>query len=313
MQYQEFLEKCLYMLKEQLGEGYNIQLNSILKNNSITLDGVVILKNDAKITPNIYLEEYFAQYEQGVEMETIISCIIGVYHDKVMERGDFEIQFTFEKMKENIIFRIINLEKNKELLCHCPHLEFLDFAITFHCLVQDQIDSIGTIRITDEHLNAWNITTTQLYECAKKNTPRLLPPLLRNMEEVLREILQQEELSLDVNQIHMELNRFDEESRIPDRRNRDMYILSNTKGINGASCMLYPDVIQNFSRLLKCDIYILPSSIHEIILLPAVEEYEKTQLEEMVTEINQTQVPYEEILSNHVYFYSNLENQIYLL
>lgn len=305
--------ECIENLKNQLGEEYNIQLNTILKNNSITMDGVVILKDGAKITPNIYLEEYYLLYEQGKSMEEIVSELIHVYFDKVRERSDVDIQFTYEAMKSQIIYRLVNSEKNRELLAECPHIEFLDLAVTFHCLVQDEMDSIGTIRITNEHLKLWQITTAELYEQAKENTPKLMPPVLRKMEEVLREILNEEKLPMNEEQIQIELQRLEEDSQVPEHERADMYILSNTKGINGASCLLYSDIIRNFSRLLQCDIYILPSSIHEIILLPAVDAYRKEQLEEMVSEINQTQVPYEEVLSDHVYYYSFLDNQMKVL
>lgn len=313
LKYQEFLMECIENLKNQLGEEYNIQLNTILKNNSITMDGVVILKDGAKITPNIYLEEYYLLYEQGKSMEEIVSELIHVYFDKVRERSDVDIQFTYEAMKSQIIYRLVNSEKNRELLAECPHIEFLDLAVTFHCLVQDEMDSIGTIRITNEHLKLWQITTAELYEQAKENTPKLMPPVLRKMEEVLREILNEENLPMNEEQIQIELQRLEEDSQVPEHERADMYILSNTKGINGASCLLYSDIIRNFSRLLQCDIYILPSSIHEIILLPAVDAYRKEQLEEMVSEINQTQVPYEEVLSDHVYYYSFLDNQMKVL
>lgn len=313
LKYQEFLEECIQKLKEQLGEGYNIQLNTILKNNSITMDGVVILKDGAKITPNIYLEEYFQLYEQGKDMEEIISEITTVYFDKVRERNDVDIQFTYETMKSQIIYRVVNREKNKELLKDCPHFEFLDLAVTFHCLVQDGMDSIATIRITNNHLKLWQVSMAEIYECAKENTPKLMPPILRKLEEVLKEILSEENLPIDEEQVQVERKRLEADCEVPEYERADLYILSNLKGINGASCLLYPEIIKNFSKLLQCDLYILPSSIHEIIILPAFDAYSKEHLEEMVTDINQTQVPYEEVLSDHVYYYSSLENQIKLL
>ena len=114
-------------------------------------------------------------------------------------------------------------------------------------------------------------------------------------------------------EIQIELQRL-EETKEQDASNQNaMYILSNVKGINGASCMMYPDVIRNFCRILKCNVYVLPSSIHEVILLPAASFYEKEQLEEMVYEINQSEVPYEEVLSDHVYYYSLEKKQLMML
>jgi len=311
--YEEFLEKCMEGLKERLGEEYTIQVNTILKNNSITLDGVVILKEGAKLTPNIYLDQYYVLYEQGESLTEIIDSILQVYTDKVAEKNDVEIQFDLESMKDKIIFRLVNREKNQELLSGCPYMDYLDLAVTFHCLIQEQEDCIGTIRITNEHVELWGTNTQQLYQYAMVNTQKLMPPLLRRMEDVLREILQSNQIGMGQEEIQMELERLKLEDEDSVDNKAQMYILSNTKGINGAACMLYPDVVSNFARLLKSDVYILPSSIHEIILLPASQEYETEKLEEMVADINQTQVPYEEILSNHIYYYSLVSKQIQIL
>lgn len=310
--YQEFLELCIAGLKEKLGENYTIQMNTILQNNSIAMDGVVILKNGAKMTPNIYLEEYYESYKEGRKLEEIIQNILLVYYHQVEKRKEVEISFTFEAMKESIIFRLVNKEKNASLLETCPYIDYLDLAITFHCLIQEEAQAIGTIRITNEHLKLWEVTPEILLQYAMKNTPALMPPVLRRMEEVLKEIITSQDLSMNQEQVQIELESLSKTEQSQDD-NMDMYILSNTKGINGASCILYPDVIRNFARLLQCDIFLLPSSIHEFILLPAQGFYEKRQLEGMVQEINQNEVPLEEVLSDHVYYYSIKEKKIKLL
>jgi uncharacterized protein YdhG (YjbR/CyaY superfamily) len=89
-----------------------------------------------------------------------------------------------------------------------------------------------------------------------------------------------------------------------------MYILSNSNGINGASALLYPEVIENFSNTIKSNVYILPSSIHEVILVPFQEEIDKSQLIQMVNEVNETQVAKEEVLSSSVYYYDRLRKEL---
>lgn len=295
-------------LKERLGEEYNIQLNTILKNNSITMEGVVILKDGEKISPNIYLSEYYLRYEEGKSMDEIVTQILSVYYDKVQEKNDIDINFTYEAMKDQIIFRLVNKEKNLELLKECPYVEFLDMAVTFHCLVQDGLDSIGTIRITKEHQTLWQVPTEEIYECAKKNTPLLMPPVIRKMEDVLKEMLLEDESLCENEEMKSQLERMTLDEEVKTNQ-AEMFILSNTKGINGASCVLYEDVIRNFAKLVQCNIYILPSSIHEVILLPERETYDSSVLQEMVQDINRTQVPYEEVLSDQIYYYSIKKNQ----
>jgi len=91
-----------------------------------------------------------------------------------------------------------------------------------------------------------------------------------------------------------------------------MYILTNQKGINGASCMIYKDVIKEFAQLIKSDIYILPSSIHEIILIPLEGSEDKERFKRMVIDINSSQVPADEVLSDSVYMYSLEKDAIVL-
>lgn len=301
--YEDFLEACMFALEQRLGNECSIQLNTILKNNSISMDGIVIRKHGEKISPTIYLQEYYVLYEEGICLDAIVDKILEVYYDKVEERKDLEIPFEYEQLKDRMIYRLVNAEKNKELLETCPHIRFLDLAITFHCLVQEGFDTIGTIRITNEHLEVWEVSKETIMEQAIENTPKLLPPLLRNMETVIRDMMQ-EEYGLG-DEAHIQLD--------TPSSNAELYVLSNTKGINGASCMLYPNIMKECSSRLQSDLYILPSSIHEVILLPAYERYEREYLETMVTEINHTQVALEEVLSNRVYYYSRAEDQIQLL
>lgn len=311
VRYQEFLEACIEQLKIRLGTEYNIQLNTVLRNNAITMKGVIILKNGEKISPNIYLDEYFTQYEQGKTLEEVVDRILILYYNQVKEKSDFDLQFTFEAMKDNIIFRVINKEKNEELLKDCPHVVFLDLAVTFHCLIQDGWDSIGTIRITNDHLRLWQVSEKDMIDLARKNTPKLLPPLLRKMDDVLKEMLEQEDIVPEEENLQLEFDRL--QGNDEDSSHAELFVLSNTKGINGASCILYEDAIRHFAKLMKSDLYILPSSIHELILLPTKDSYDKERLEEMVIDINRTQVPYEEVLSDHIYYYSRIQNKIKIL
>jgi hypothetical protein len=89
-----------------------------------------------------------------------------------------------------------------------------------------------------------------------------------------------------------------------------MYILSNHKGINGATCLLYENVLYEFAQLIQSDFYILPSSIHEIILVPYDKTISKETLADMVKDVNRTQVARDEVLSDRVYFFSRKNNAI---
>jgi len=325
MEFEDFLATMKESVKEAIGEEYNVNISHVIKNNSIELDGLIILKENERVTPNIYLNSYYEDYLEGESIENMVEKIVGIYMD-TMEEGEREtlcIQYEFNEMKPCIIYRLVNFNKNRKLLQEVPHIRFLDLAVTFHCLVKNSEDGIGTIRITNEHLLSWETNIEELKEIARTNTPIIFPSVIKDMNEVILDIFkkdiqampkQDNETNQKDNSKEVELSAeklF--EVMLGDMRQRntaDMYVVSNTKGINGASCLLYPHVIKELAIQLNTDFYILPSSIHEIILVKDNEQLNKNVLKEMVLDVNRTQVPEEEILSDSVYYYSRERDAI---
>lgn len=323
--YQDFMEEVKDSVKKSVGEEYSVNINHVIKNNSIELDGLVILKENERISPNIYLNSYYERYLEGEKLEDLVEDIVGIYMG-TMDEGEREtlcLRYEFDAMKSCIIYRLVNYEKNRKLLREVPHVCFLDLAVTFHCLVKNNKEGIGTIRITNEHMESWGTDIEELKEIARKNTPEIFPPVIKNMNEVILEIFEKDikEMYPAVNEIKQENSQKDTEKSaekmldvmlegVGGHNSADMYVLSNEKGINGASCMLYPGVIKEVAEQLGSDLYVLPSSIHEIILVKDNEHLNKKLLREMVFDVNRTQVPEEDILSNTVYYYSRTRDAI---
>lgn len=326
MIYEQFLNDVKAAIKEKVDSTYEVSIKSVLKNNSIKLDGLIILKPGERISPNIYLNEYYENLKEGVDFKKIIELIFEAYKFQkanMIKKEDFS--FKFDEIKENIYYRIINYSKNKDLLKETPNIKFLDLAITFHCLVNDDCTGIGSIRITREHLNMWDKNIKELHRIARKNTPILFPVKLCSMNDIIADIyleeVQKEKLTKD---IPFELKDKDynveeildkemvEEflDEIKNNNQTSMFVLTNTRGINGASSILYKDIIKKFADKIGFDLYILPSSIHETILVPCQKEITLESLSEMVFEVNRTQLAPEEILSDKVYFYNRSTNQI---
>lgn len=329
----EFLVLMKKSVKEAVGAGYNVEINHVIKNNSIELDGLVVLKDKECITPNIYMNSYYEKYLAGEPVKQMVEDIIRIYKRsrEDSERNGLHIRYELDEMKSCIIFRLINYDRNRKLLMDVPYIQFMDLAVTFHCLVKNNEKGIGTIRITNEHVRNWKVDIGYLKEIARVNTPMLFPPVIRNMNEILHEILQGEGISSSLN--YGETREFSANSAdiasygspsegedfypvMPDRaesaKTNTMYVITNAKGINGASCLLYPAVIKNLALKLDSDLYILPSSIHEIIAVKANGTMNKKAFREMVFDVNRTQVPEEDILSDNVYFYSRDRDAITL-
>lgn len=298
--YEDFLFSVKQEAMAYLGEDYQIELKHVLKNNGVMLDGLLIRKYNQKVSPSIYLNQYYEQYNEGRNFLEIMEEILGTYEASQEEsiQIGLNLKYEFDQMKSIITYRLINYEKNKHLLRNIPHLRILDLAVTFHCIIRNDEDGIGTVRITQEHQNNWEISVEELWKLASENTRRLFPAIIRPMEDIVFDLMNRNQLEEE-----LEFN--------PGSSN--MYVLTNIKGINGATCLLYQGVLQDFASKLDCDFYILPSSIHEVILVPQVKNETmdfmnaRLRLEEMVREINETQVAVEEVLSDTVYEYSQIK------
>ncbi len=309
MDYDLFVSTVKQIVRNKLGEGFDIRIYKVTKNNSLELDSLVVLKKGENIAPNIYLPPYYEAYLEGADIIDIVDRLCNVCSHCTVPVMDQNFSYTFEQMKSYIFFRIVSFEKNRKLLADIPHSCYLDLAVTFHCLVRDDAEGIGTIRVTNEHLKLWQITLEELLQLAAQNTERLFPASIKSMEEVLSGFLSETAQDASISSIPMELPLFPDSGFTNRPR---MYILTNQKGINGASCLLYKNVIRQFANRVHSDLYILPSSIHEIILIPQEDSMNKETLTKMVEDVNSTQVAAEEVLSDHVYFYSRDTDQIML-
>lgn len=304
LSYDTFISLITHQVKECLGDGYEVSVIKVTKNNSLDLESLIILRGGEGVAPSIHLAPYYEAYQEGVSFSGIVDRIIRVYDNCSVPILCEGFTYSFEEMKPYITYRIVNYERNKKLLNITPHIKFLDLAITFHCLIRDDTEGIGTIRITNEHLQMWGKGLEDISPLAKQNTKHLFPATIRPMDEVIRGLIE-DEIFLDD-----EDNDFKEDllntifQTAWDQKSNNMYVLSNQKGINGASCILYEGVLSEFSAKINADLYILPSSIHEVILVPALPGFSKEELTSMVQSVNEQEVPREDQLSDHIYFYS---------
>ncbi len=288
MTYEIFKETILSEIKNYFGDGVTVTINRVVKNNNLILDGLVIKDNRTNIAPTIYLNYYYKSLaEDNRELKDIIDDILRTYENhKCSEVFDPSIFTDFEKAKKRIVFKLINTRSNEDLLNSIPHINFLDLSIAFYYLLDSTISGNATILIKNEHLSYWNINTIEeLYNIAKKNTPELLPAKISSMIDMLSESMPSEDILPD------------------DLESIPMFIITNKNMINGSAAILYEGVLKSFAEKIGKDLYLLPSSISEMIILPFDESLDSEYLKNMVSEVNNTVVAKEEILSYSVYRY----------
>jgi hypothetical protein len=306
--YSTFTGQITQSVKENMGEEFTVRCLKVMKNNSLELDSLVILKKGKNFAPNIYLLPYYEEYIQGAGITDITEKLCGIYNNYEIPAMNILFSYSYSDVKSFIIYRLVSYERNEKLLKSIPHVRYLDMAITYHCLVREDNDGIGTIRITNEHMLMWEASPEELYELAVDNTSKLFPHSIRSMDDVILGMLGEEGMLHGEEEQVQTLQR---ELGYPcnDTHNK-MYILTNHKGINGATCLLYANILKEFSRQIKSDFFIIPSSIHEVILVPCDRTITKEILTEMVKDVNRTQVARDEILSDNVYYYSSKKDAL---
>lgn len=275
-----------------------ITIHSIPRNNCISIDGLTILESGFNIAPTIYIQEYYEQLKKGTPYLTIQKQILDTYYQyRPFDNIDASLFQDFQNIKHQIVFKLIHFEQNHELLKEIPHIPFLDLAIVFYCLVACGPSGTATILIQNSHLQLWNTDITTLYLLARKNSPLLLPSHFEKMSSMLSSLMPT--LS-------------DREKELLDDTPFPMYVLTNESRFLGASCILYDELLLDLSKRLHSDFYIIPSSVHEVLLIPATTEMDKEDFSQMIQEVNRTQLEPEEILSDHLYYYSREKNIISL-
>lgn len=291
---QEFEQEIIKEITQRLGEGYQVKLQEILKNNGVRLTGLLIREEDSDIAPTLYLDDFYEKWQGGKyeALEDVVEQIMASFYQcEVNQEVNMEFYHDFQKVKDRLCYKLISIADNQELLEDIPWIPYLDMAICFYYSFDGPLPGLGSILIHDSHMKLWQTTVEELYGLAKENTKNLFPAKLVPIKDLLEDMMMEMQESEDVKSW---MEPFD----------TPMYVLTNSEKYFGACCILYEGLLEDISKKLNNNFYILPSSIHEIIVLADNDTYEKEFLRNMVCEVNMTQVDRQEVLTNSIYYYN---------
>ena len=290
MTYKEFEMQVKTYLEENLGADVTVSTYTARKNNQTLCQGLLI--EDASdgerfsASPVIYLDDFYSDLCNGSSFEEIAKTIYKLYRN-AKQTGDFKLKdlTNFEELKEKIIYKLINLDMNKDLLDDIPYIPYLDLAIVFYCCIANTDEQTAGFLIHNSHLDLWGIQQNELYKYAHKNTCRLFPYSLQSVCATLNEMSENLTAPLSV---------------MPEE---DLLVLTNQSRIDGAACILYDNMLEKIAEVLQEDFYVIPSSIHELLILRKHLSPEEGGLSELITSVNKTTVMDTDILSSHPYYY----------
>lgn len=283
MNKKEFVTLVIKKLEERVGKENKVKLQEVRKNNNIVLQGVLIQEPESNISPTIYMEHYYERYKNGISVEEIVDAIMAAY-ESGMVKNNINIDFfrDFEQVKDRIVYRLIHAEKNKELLKEIPHILFLDLAICFYYAFHNEELGEGSILIHNTHMEMWDTNHQELMRLAEENTPKLFKPIFIMLDNAVENLLVEEEEIV---------------------KDGYMYVLTNRQKNQGAACILYPDMLEKIAEKLEGSFFVIPSSIHEVIILQDSGCEDQSVLPEIIKEANRSHVMEEDVLSDHPYFY----------
>jgi len=291
MNYEQFVIAVKEKVENLLEDDINIEILSSLKNNNRKRVGLSFSDKRINISPTIYLEEYYEQFENNCTIEGIAQSVSKLYKEVRFEHAwDVTPIREFPKMKSKIAYKIINSQKNAILLQNLPHKTYLDFAIVFYILFEADSYGTATIPITNELFSLWNTNVDELFKTAHDNMASLLPADFKPMHVVMCELLQKSNLQLI--------------------EKSPLFVLTNSLRCFGACCILYDGMLEQIGVEISENYYVIPSSIHEMIIVPESQCPSREELDTMILEINQTQISEEEVLADHAYYYNREKKEL---
>lgn len=298
MDMEQFAESIKERLEQQ-GCFVKVSLRNVLKNNGVMRYGLLLHSGGNNLAPTIYIEPLFEAYEAGAGMEDIVGNIMEVYGNIPCEEVDMSFLQEFSMVKDMLCMKLVNSEANLEFLSEVPYREFLDMAVVYYVDYCNPVIGAGTIQVYNSHMEMWGVTEQDLWEVANINTPERKPGMIESLGDILAEMFAEQ-----VNGDSEWCSGCMEKNPLP------MLIITNTERLYGAAVVLYRSVLKQAADKAGSDLFVLPSSLHEVIVVPTIEGGEAAELKEMVMEANRKQLQPEEVLSDNVYIYQREQDRL---
>ena len=298
-QNKEFYDEIINAIREEIPEEIRdmmeVDIREIVKANDTVLHGVVIKAPEQTIVPTIYIEDCIKQLPEDFAMKDLAEAIISLYHVGMREAPAVEsLSLEFDDIKDKLVVQLAEVDRNRDRLKELAYKP-LDNGMVMLAYVVVQEDERGSMRfaVTKDIVEGQNYDIDKMFETAMKNNE----PVLVDISDAIFS-----------DGIEFAENLFDKE--INDKLPDGMYTLTNSSTNLGAAALYYPDVQKRIGDMLQNSYYVLPSSIHEMMILPCSVNDNLEFLRKMVKEANETVVNPQEVLSDRVFMYDREKERL---
>lgn len=288
----QIMEELKTVLPAELKEA-NITARQIDKLQGESYYGITVQPKDSIIGVSLDLKNEYESFRSGASFKEVLSNVAGAVESGVSRSPEISLNdiTNYDALKDKLMIQVVPVSGNEDMLKTVPHTDFEDISIVYRVVFNTDSLGMASALITNPMLDHFGITKLQLHSDAITNAPENFPVSLRSMQEVISEMI-----GVDADMMPGEQGA--------------MYIATCNKGMNGAGCIFYPDFMNQAAEKLGGDFYILPSSVHEAILLHDDGLMNYKELEAMVRDVNSSQVDPKDRLSNSVYHYDS-KHQIF--
>lgn len=301
MNFDEFVAQVKERVKDFLPEDFTDALVEVSETRKLnqTYTALIVRKEGQSIAPSIDLDALYAELENS-SLEEVLEQAADLAQ-RQPDGLDVESIQDYEKAKEHLFIRVSGTESNRALLQDIPYNEFNGLAITYHVLAAIDEQEMGSTMVTNDLLEKFGVTKEQLHEDAVRNSPKILPPSIEPMEAMLQKML-------GFGAAMEAPAFFEEQIRSLDMKREGMAVLTNRQAVNGAAVIFYPEVLEKIGDSQQVNFFILPSSVHEVILVNDDGSMKLEDLEDMVKSINAAEVAPKDRLSDTVFHYDYKEH-----
>lgn len=273
----------------------SISTREVSKNNGIKLTALCPELNGSNISPTIYLDTLYERYEEGMSLEECVQSFCDIVRKNINPKFDYvDIVSKFSDYNEinkMVIPVVVNKEANKDMLKEVPHVNMNDLSIVFRVYIEMGNGESSSILVKNEHMDSWQKKVEEIYKDAVNNMDSINKADIKSLYEIISGMYgfeATEDMGVEVN---------------------PMYVVSTESKLYGASAVFCkPEILTDLSEQYG-DLAILPSSIHEVIVVPA-DLGSEMDLSALISSVNESELDPDEILSDHPYYYNAKTQEI---
>ena len=290
MNFDTFKKKVYDNIKSHLSDeyqDYDMKFQTVKKSSGREYEALMISPKDRhmSVTPALNLNEAFRKYENGMDFEEVLDDLADIRMNATLPNFNKDDFFDYEKIKDRIVPRLINTAANKEYLADKPHKDIEDLSIVYAVRITEDSQGFSEAVITNDLANMWGVTAQDLHERAMDYIAER-PPLFQNIESVLYG----DKENLEIEDVE------------PDDYHVPFFILTNQQKTKGAVMAVNPKTMDRITAKFG-EVYVIPSSVDETLIVPKSYVDDVESLERMVREVNANEVRPEDQLSNNIYEY----------